>query len=133
MKKYIIVVIIFISIALNAQSKDSHFPLDKGNVWLYSWVPTIDSTIRTCLEVIGDTLMPDGKLYSRIDRFDKKDSTWERTIGFRYLREERNILYKFPSDTLLNYDWTNNTLIQNLMESMVKLILKKKTFSEREF
>lgn len=126
MKNYIIVLIIFTSISVNAQSKSSHFPLEKGNKWFYSWVPTIDSTIRTSLEVISDTLMPDGKWYSRIDKFDKKDSTWERTIGFCYLREENNILYKFPSDTLLNYDWTNNTTNSELNGTYSKVNIEEK-------
>ncbi len=126
MKNYIIVLIIFTSISVNAQSKSSHFPLEKGNKWFYSWVPTIDSTIRTSLEVISDTLMPDGKWYSRIDKFDKKDSTWERTIGFCYLREENNILYKFPSDTLLNYNWTNNTTNSELNGTYSKVNIEEK-------
>lgn len=126
MKKYIIVVIIFGSISINAQFKNSHFPLDIGNMWFYSWAPTIDSTIRTSLEVISDTLMSDGKLYSRIDKFDKKDSTWERTLGFHYLREENNILYKFPNDTLLNYDWNNNTTSSELNGTYSKVNIEEK-------
>ncbi|MBX3006390.1 MAG: hypothetical protein KF816_00045 [Melioribacteraceae bacterium] len=110
----------------NAQSHKSHFPLAKGNKWFYSWSYGDIGTIRTFLEVVGDTLMNDGKLYSRIDSFEKKDSIWERFIGFEYLREENNILYEFRRGILLNYDWNDNTSSSELNGIYSKVIVERK-------
>lgn len=86
----------------------SYFPLSVGNKWFFVWT---GNSIRTILEVTNDTLMQDMKRYSRIDRIEKVNDIWTRYVGYYYLREENNILYNFPNDTLLNYLWNDSTTI----------------------
>ena len=91
--------------------KFSYFPLTVGNKWFFRWSGNV---IRTILEVTADTLMPDLKRYSKIDRVEKLNGEWTRFEGYYYLREEGNIVYNFPQDTLLNYDWSNSTTFEEL-------------------
>lgn len=104
----------------------SYFPLEVGNKWFFSWTLSIDNSIRTILEATTDTLMPDGKEYTIIERMDKNETSWDRIAGYFYLRVENNVLYEFPSDTLFNYNWNDNTSISELNYNYQKVHVENK-------
>jgi hypothetical protein len=101
--------------------KFSYFPLSVGNKWYFSWSGNL---IRTVLEVTSDTLMPDMKTYAKIDRIEKLNGEWTRFSGYYYLREEGNIVYNYPNDTLLNYDWNNSTTFEELNYTFTEVQVK---------
>ncbi|MEO8399177.1 MAG: T9SS type A sorting domain-containing protein [Ignavibacteriaceae bacterium] len=107
--KKIILIIGFCFVTNHTQPNFSYFPLQTGNKWFFSRMPTTDESILTILEANNDTLMSDGKTYTRIDRFDRSNNTWTKQGGYYFLREENNILYNFPKDTLLDYNWNDST------------------------
>lgn len=80
-----------------------YFPLEPGNKWFFSY--NYEDPILTVLEITKDTLMSDGFNYAKIDRYDYTDMTWD-TTEYLYLRQENNLIYRYPDDIILSTNWT---------------------------
>jgi hypothetical protein len=90
MNKYILVLIGLVYCNSNAQLP---FPLAKGNVWHYTiehqfYQPPLQNSYRT-INVIGDSIMPNGKQYWVLDQVDM--------LGGQYIRCDSVHIYYWQS------------------------------------
>lgn len=117
--KVLLFVSILISTTLTIAQSFTYFPLSVGNKWFFA--STGSGDILTIYEVISDTILSDGKVYSRIDASVKTDTGWTRCENSLFLRVENEVLYRFPSDTVLNFNWNDSTSFFELPEGFTEI------------
>ncbi len=106
MKKLLILLLVFFASIISQAQVDttSWYPLQTGNYWEYSNFFGAATNGNT---VIGDTIMPNNKVYKIIEQVDLNNPV---NISYRYLRLENNeILYSYRFNTEMEeFDFTKS-------------------------
>lgn len=93
---FLIVLVIFISVAASAQVADVYFPVDIGDKWVYQH--TFSDTVT---ETAVDTQRIDGKLYVQLTPFRYDPSGLFRVMNdrvYRFLGETEGLWYDFSAN-----------------------------------
>lgn len=115
---------------LSYSQKFTYFPLSVGNKWFFSMGN--DERIVTKFEVEKDTLLDDGKLYSKINSYYTSTpdlgifTNFNQTI---FLKKENNVILKYPNKILLDFDMNINDSANVIENSNQKQVLSSIYFS----
>ena len=126
------------TISSSAEYPNGVFPLEVGNEWYFFHLDR--AYVRTILKVEKDTLMDDGYVYSKIDRYDRAGGvvlpdTFRYSWVEFYLRQEENKVYKYPGELILNFNWHvgDSSISSILYQEISNRYYRAYSFSFNEF